>query len=565
MPFPNRERRPAGRDSGRRSSFPFVLAGVLAAFVPLNAALFQLIMEHVEGRSYPWSTALYWTVVTMSTLGFGDIVFVSEIGRLFSVGVLLSGILLLLVALPYASIEFVIEPWRRAQERSRVPRRVAAREKGHVLVSRYDPIAASLIGRLRTDGIPCYVVEPDPVEAAHLADQGISVVAGDPESRVTYERLGIERARAVFANHEDTTNTNVTLTVREASAEVPIIALAEHEDSTDILELSGCTHVLPLKVRLGEYLANRVSAGRGKADIVGTVKGLQIAEFSARDTPLAGQTVRDTRLRERTGLNIVGLWHRGRLVPAFPGVPITQESIVVVVGAPAQLTALDDLIQDRPDADAPILLVGASTVGSIAARALKRKGVPVHVLDRDPRASKRMVGVADEVFEGDAADRGALARAGLASAPQVLLTTHDDAMNVYLTVYCRRLKPDLRIVSRVTHEQNLEAIHRAGADFVLSYSSLGAEAVLSLIEGHELVILGEGVDLFSLPLPRSLRGKTLAATEIGSRTGLSVVAVEQGGQVVTNLRASMTLDAGAELVMLGSVQQRRDFTARFGH
>ena len=88
--------------------------------------------------------------------------------------------------------------------------------------------------------------------------------------------------------------------------------------------------------------------------------------------------------------------------------------------------------------------------------------------------------------------------------------------------------------------------------------------MLSLIEGHELVILGEGVDLFALPLPRSLHGKTLAATEIGSRTGLSVVAVEQRGQLVTNLRASMTLEAGAELIMLGSVQQRRDFAGRFG-
>ena len=565
MRFPSSERSPAGREPGRRSNFPFVVGGVLAAFIPLNAALFQLIMVHVEDRSYSWITAVYWTVVTMSTLGFGDIVFYSDAGRLFSVGVLLSGILLLLVALPYVSIEFLIEPLRKAQHLSRVPRRTPAGQSGHVLISRHDPIAASLIARLRTDGIPYHVLEPDPAEAAHLTDQGIQVVAGDPESRATYESLGIAQARAVFANHEDTTNTNITLTVREASPDVPIIALAEHEDSTDILELSGCTHVLPLTVRLGEYLANRVSAGLGKADIVGTVKGLQIAEFSARDTPLVGQTVRDTRLRERTGLNIVGLWHRGRLVPAFPAVPITQESIVVVVGTPVQLTALDGLIQDRPNSDAPILLVGASTVGGVAARALKRKGVRVHVLDRDPQARERMVGVADEVFGGDANDRAALNRAGLGSAAQVLLTTHDDAMNVYLAVYCRRLKPDLRIVSRVTHEQNLEAIHRAGADFVLSYASLGAEAVLSLIEGHELVILGEGVDLFALPLPRSLGGKTLAATEIGSRTGLSVVAVEQGGQVVTSLRASMTLKSGAELIMLGSVQQRRDFDARFGH
>ena len=118
-------------------------------------------------------------------------------------------------------------------------------------------------------------------------------------------------------------------------------------------------------------------------------------------------------------------------------------------------------------------------------------------------------------------------------------------------------------MSRITHDRNLEAIHRAGADFVLSYSSLGAEAVVSLIEGHELVILGEGVDLLTVPLPPSLENKTLAETGIGSRTGLSVVAVQQDGRTITSLRASMQLEAGAQLIMLGNVGQRRAFTEAF--
>jgi len=186
------------------------------------------------------------------------------------------------------------------------------------------------------------------------------------------------------------------------------------------------------------------------------------------------------------------------------------------------------------------------------------------VLDRDPRTQERLIDVADRVFVGDANDREALREAGLEDAPSVLLTTNDDAVNVYLAVYCRRLKPDLRIVSRITHDRNLEAIHRAGADFVLSYSSLGAEAVMSLLEGHELVILGEGVDLFSVRLPHSLENKTLAETGISSRTGLSVVAVRQDGQLVTSLRATMQMEAGAQLIMLGSVQQRRTFDDAFG-
>ena len=536
----------------------------LAAVILLYAALFQVIMV-VEGQSHSWITAVYWTLVTMSTVGFGDVTFTSDVGRLFSLAVLVSGIVLLVVVLPFTFIRLFYAPWLEAQVRVRTPRRVPSSVRGHVIISRYDEIAARLIERLWSSGIPYYVVEPDPTAAAHLLSEGISVVTGELDSRTTYEGLQVQQARLLLANCEDTTNTNITLTVREASSDVPIVGIVEHEDSIDILELSGCTHVLPLKVRLGEYLANRVSAGLGKADVIGTFQGLQIAEFSARNTPLASLAVRETRLRERTGLNVVGVWHRGRLMPAFPHTPITSESIVVVVGTEAQLTALDSLLEThQPHSEAPTLVIGAGTVGSAAIRALKRKGIPVHVLEREPRALERLRGIADHVGGGDANDRAALMKAGLEDVPSVLLTTNDDAMNVYLAVYFRRLKPDLRIVSRITHNRNLEAIHRAGADFVLSYSSLGAEAVVSLIEGHELVILGGDVNLFSVQLPPSLEHKTLAESGIGSRTGLSVVAVHQDGQLVTNLRASMQLEAGAQLTMLGSVQQRTAFIDAFG-
>ena len=539
-------------------------AAFLVGVILLYAALFQLIMVHVEGQSHSWITAVYWTVVTMSTLGVGDVTFTSDPGRLFSLAVLVSGVVLLLVVLPFTFIRFFYAPWLEAQVRLRAPRRVPSSVRGHVIICRHDEIATGLIERLRHDGIPYYVIEPDPAAAAHLVSEGVSVITGELDSQTTYDGLQVQQARLLLANCEDTTNANITLTVREASRDVPIVGIVEHEDSTDILELSGCNHVLPLKVRLGEYLANRVSAGLGKVDVLGTFTGLQVAEFSARNTPLAGLSVRDTRLREQTGLNVVGLWHRGRLVPAFPQTLITSESIVVVVGTPAQLTGLDSLLETQPRSEAPTLVIGAGAVGTAATRALRRKGIAVHVLERDPQVEERLKSVADQVFVGDANDREVLMKAGLADAPSVLLTTNDDAVNVYLAVYCRRLKPDLRIVSRITHNRNLEAIHRAGADFALSYSSLGAEALISLIEGHELVMLEEDVDLFSVQLPPSLANKTLAESGIGSRTGLSVVAVQQDGQLVTNLRASMQLEAGARLTMLGTGQQRRAFADTFG-
>ena len=434
----------------------------LVAVILLYAALFQVLMVQVEGQSHSWITAVYWTLVTMSTLGFGDVTFSSDVGRLFTLVVLVSGVVLLLVVLPFTFIRFFYAPWLEAQVRLRAPGRVPSSVRGHVIITRHDEIAVGLIERLQADGIPYYVVEPDLAAAAHLVGQGMSVITGELDSRMTYEGLQVQQARLLLANCEDTTNTNITLTVREASRDVPIVGIVEHEDSIDILELSGCTHVLPLKVRLGEYLANRVSAGLSEADVIGTFKGLQIAEFSAHKTPLSGLTVRETRLRERMGLNIVGVWHRGRLIPAFPQTPITDDSIVVVVGNEAQLATLDSVLETTPHSEAAVLVIGAGTVGSAATRALKRKGVPVHVLERDPGALERLKGVADQVYVGEANDRAALMKAGLDDAPSVLLTTNDDAVNVYLSVYCRRLKSDIRIVSRITHDRNLEAIHRAG-------------------------------------------------------------------------------------------------------
>lgn len=536
----------------------------LGVVILLFSGLFQVIMGH-EGQSHSWTTAIYWVVITMSTLGYGDVVFATDLGKLFSVVVLISGVVLMLVVLPFTFIRFFYAPWLEAQVRLRAPRRVPVEVRNHVIVTRHDEIASGISKQLRHRGIECYVIEPDPQKAARLLHEGVSVVTGDLDSKSTYTGLQAQQARLLLANCEDTTNTNITLTVREVSRDLPIVGVVEHADSTDILELSGCTHVLPLKLRLGESLANRVSAGLGELDIIGSFSGLQIAEFSARDTPLAGFETRDTQLRERTGLNIVGVWDHGHLIPAFPHTPINHNSIVVVVGSPEQLSTLARMLPGhQPHSGAPGLIIGTGIVGATATRTLKRKGLRVHALDRDPLAAERVQGIADHVFIGDANDREVLQRAGLDEVSSVLLSTADDAMNVYLAVYLRRLKPDLRIVSRITHDRNLEAIHRAGADFVLSYSSLGAEAVVSLIEGHELVMLGEGVDLFSVPLPASLENKLLSESRIGSLTGLSVVAIQQNGETVTKLRSEMRLEPGAQLVMLGDTEQRTLFSEAFG-
>jgi Trk K+ transport system NAD-binding subunit len=129
-------------------------------------------------------------------------------------------------------------------------------------------------------------------------------------------------------------------------------------------------------------------------------------------------------------------------------------------------------------------------------------------------------------------------------------------MNVYLGIYCRRLRPSARIVSRITHDRNLESVHRAGADFVLSYATLGKESIFTLLTGGALVVLGEGVELYSVEVPPVLIGTTLLESRIGSRTGLHIVAIERRGTIVAGPGAGERLETGDKLVAIGSAAQR---------
>lgn len=551
--------RQARRNLGALRTYLFFLLGIIL----LYSVLFHIVMELFENQNHSWMTGLYWTLTVMSTLGFGDITFHSDLGRLFSIIVLASGVVLLLIMLPFAFIRFFYAPWLEAQIRAKAPRHLASHITGHVIISRLDSITNGLVRKLKVNRIPYVILEADPVVATQLREDGLSVVAGEIDDPQTYEAVNIREAWLLLANADDPINTNILLTVRSLNVSIPIIAIADEEDSLDIFSLSGATYVLPLKLRLGEHLATRVSAGVGTAHEVGRFKDLRIVEFLVHDTRLSGVTLRDAGLREKTGINVVGIWESGRLHPVHPDHPLEDTSVPVAIGTETQVAALNEVLKTGESSVHEVLVIGGGKVGRSTAQALQQRGVKVRLLDRDSSLKDELEPYCDRVIIGNAADRATLERAGIAEVSAVALTTNDDAQNIHLAVYCRRLRPQLSIVSRVTRERNIEAIYRAGADFVLSYASLGCEFITAYLMGREPVMVGEGAEFFSVKVGASLRGKTLARSGIGARTGLVVIAIEEDGKTITNPAAQTVLEPSARLLMLGTNDQRETFNKVF--
>ncbi len=539
------------------------LIGLLVAVIVVFTVAFHFIMLYAEGEEYSWITGLYWTLTVMSTLGFGDITFTSDVGRLFSVIVLVTGIVLLLIVLPFAFIRFFYAPWIKAQIQSRAPEVVPPETEGHVIICSRDAIAPGLIEALDREDIPYVLIGPDAPTASSWYVEGLSAVVGDVDDKQTFENLRLAEARLLVANRDDVVNTNLVLTAREVAPEVPIAAIANDDNAVDILELSGSTHVLPLKRWLGEQLANRVKAQQAGVQSLGAYGDLKIAELPVRNTPLVGKSIRETKLREKTGVNVIGVWERGPLQPPDPSRRLTEASVPVVMGTEAQLKTLYETMGPQEISEHPVVVIGGGRVGEAAIRSLVEKDVPVNLVERDPDRCERFRDVCENVYPGDASNYSVIQRAGIAQAPAVLLTTNDDATNVYLTSYCRNLNPELRVVSRITYEHNLDAIYRAGADYVLSYATLGVDAIMSVLTGKELIVLGEGVDLFARAVPESLYGETLPESEIGAVTGLTVVALKDGDHTLTELTPETTLEPGMEVLLIGSDEQLEKFIDHF--
>jgi len=142
---------------------------------------------------------------------------------------------------------------------------------------------------------------------------------------------------------------------------------------------------------------------------------------------------------------------------------------------------------------------------------------------------------------------------------QVLITPHDDDLNVYLTIYCRRLRPDVQIISRATLERNVATLHRAGADIVMSYAGMGASIIMNWLKPGRILMAAEGLDLFRVPVPTALAGKTIAESEIRMRSGCTVVGIStaHGMEMVPGPAAQ--LPESADILLIGTPDAEERF------
>ena len=323
-------------------TYRFWLAfGALALVICIGTLGFALL-EEMDVLS-----ALYMTVITISTVGFGEIKTLSPAGRMFTMGLIASAATITFYTASMVTNLIVSGEWRERLERQR-EQRMLEQLKNHTIVCGYGRVGRHIVHTLLAEKMPFVVIDPDAQAIAHLRELGHMVIQGNAADETILKQAGIERARAlVVAVNADAENVFIVLTARGICADLQIIARANYETSESKLLRAGANQVIsPYRIAGRRMVTTLVRPAVAEfLDEVAHVgnEELLIEQVTiAPSSSLAGKTLAQAQLTERVGVTLLACKMPNAPTRITPNAEmILQANMqILALGSPEQLQAL---------------------------------------------------------------------------------------------------------------------------------------------------------------------------------------------------------------------------------
>mgnify|MGYP000423857443 CR=1 FL=1 len=222
--------------------------------------------------------AFYFTLVTASTVGYGDLTATSQFGRLFSMSVLLTGVASFAVALG-TLLGPLIEA-RLATALGNMNDKQLNLLENHYIVTGYGDLTEPILESL--DGTDTVAIVDDQDDAKLLRNHGHNVVTADPSDEEPLERVRIERARAlIVATNDDAEDAMVVLTARELNPDLRIVAAATDRENIRKLRRAGADIALSPAVLGGRLLVESALGNDNPERVIDRILDIDSGDRSA--------------------------------------------------------------------------------------------------------------------------------------------------------------------------------------------------------------------------------------------------------------------------------------------
>jgi len=526
----------------------------LAVLVLVFTVTYNVALAQLEGVNQSIFASFEFIVQTMTTTGYGQDsdLWSHPLMFLFVAATQISGI-----ALGFFTLRLIIIPLFTGAEVN-LDNRLTPKQD-HVIICEYRRDSAVLLEELKELGIEYVLISSSEENAKDLSDEGYSVIHGSPQDATAFERASIETAQAVITDAGDA-NVNTILTVRSIDPDIDVITLTDDSDMRDILLDTGADTVLSPHGVLGQRLAEK-AVSSFSSDLTDTIDlggEIEVTEIPVQQgNPLIGTRIRNSKIREETGANIIGAWIDGELqLPPDPDAVIRSNTVLLVSGAHDALEAFSDFIQPARTLrkHERIIIAGQGEVGEAALDVVSEAGLDVVTIDVNDGDTVDIV--------GDAGANETLEEAGIETAGAIIIGLPNDSDSLLTTVLARSLNPDIEILARVSDTDATRKALSGGADYVLSVPRVSARMVARELRGEDVLAPASQIRLLRVPAT-PLAGSTLAESGIYENTGCRVIAVEDDSGFTSTIDPQRRFSGDERIVLVGSDEAIQQFRKRF--
>jgi len=295
--------------------------------------------------------AFYMVLITISTVGFGEIKPLSELGRAITLVIIVSGISLLTYTLSQVATILVEGELRKILGRRKLEKQIAAL-KNHYIICGYGRIGQIIVKELRAANMPLVVVEQNQAGVDQLESDGVLYLVMDATSDDALVAAGLNRAKGlVTAVSSDADNVFIALSAKGLRPDIFILARASDAKNERKLLRAGASRVVcPYDMggrRMAEILNKPTVVDFLDQTMMRSDLGLQMEEAVISDSSeLTGKTVMSSNLRQEFGVIIVAIKRRNGDMVFNPG---PQEAfnagdVIVVIGKRAELQRMTEAI-----------------------------------------------------------------------------------------------------------------------------------------------------------------------------------------------------------------------------
>ena len=295
---------------------------------------------YVVLEGYGWVDALYMTVITLGTIGYGEVRPLDTAGRFLTIGVIIAGFAAFVYAASVLTNFFTSgEASQRAHERR--ARRMQAQLNDHVIVVGFGRVGHAVVRALLQMGRQCVVLDINPNLQAQISASGAMHVAGDATDEDDLRRAGIDRAVGlVAAADQDSLNLVVVLTARAVRPELRIVSRVNQSTWLSRIENAGADVAQSPYDSYGASLAASALSPTVLSLHNLPLLGLGTEEIEvAENSDLVGKRIEQLEAAH-VGVHILGL-RRERQLHKWHEIddPLRQGDVVVALGEPADLSA----------------------------------------------------------------------------------------------------------------------------------------------------------------------------------------------------------------------------------